>query len=232
MSGLLKDKNMEVFVEELASINTKQQSEQIVDFYATTRNHFQPIQNSDFSEYIENHKTADLSNILVSQTKIQYVIRKMNKKSSCIPGDLPIKLISEFSEELSSPLSNVINSMFETGIYPHLWKTEVLTPAPKVFPTLTVKQLRPILGLLNFAKITDRIVAEYMTEDMSESRDRCQYGNEKLLSINHYLIKMLNKILTSVDSNSTSEKFAVMLTMCDWYRPLNANHTKLVYNPL
>ena len=92
--------------------------------------------------------------------------------------------------------------MLEKGIYPTLWKEKVITPAPKAFRTLTVKQLRPISGLLNFAKVTDRLLAEYMTQDMAPSRDPQQYGNEKGLSINHYLIKMINKILTAVNTNT------------------------------
>ena len=38
-----------------------------------------------------------------------------------------------------------------------------------------------------------------MLSDMSESRDPAQYGNEKGVSVNHLLIKMINEILLSVD---------------------------------
>ena len=38
----------------------------------------------------------------------------MNKKSSTVIGDIEMKLIDEFSVELSSPLTNIINSIFET----------------------------------------------------------------------------------------------------------------------
>ena len=51
---------------------------------------------------------------------------------------------------------------------------------------------------------------------MAKSRDSSQYGNEKGLSVNHYLIKMINEILANLDGNSTSEKFAVFCTMVDW----------------
>ena len=51
---------------------------------------------------------------------------------------------------------------------------------------------------------------------MAKSRDSSQYGNEKGVSVNHYLIKMINESLASLDGNSTSEKFAVFCTMVDW----------------
>ena len=140
----------------------------------------------------------------------------MNRKSSCVLGDLPIQIIYELSNFLTLLLTPIINIMFEQGRYPELWKKEVITPAPKVYPTLNVKQLRPISGLINFAKITDRILAEYMTSDMSTNRDRHQYGNEKGISVNHYLINLIHKVLTFVDKNSASEKFTAVLMMLDW----------------
>ena len=48
------------------------------------------------------------------------------------------------------------------------------------------------------------------------SKDSRQYGNERGLSINHYLIKMINKILISVDKNSNKDKFSVIATMLDY----------------
>ena len=40
--------------------------------------------------------------------------------------------------------------------------------------------------------------------------------NEKGVSLNHLLVKMLHKILTSVDRNNVKEKYAVILTMLDF----------------
>ena len=51
---------------------------------------------------------------------------------------------------------------------------------------------------------------------MASSRDSSQYGNEKGLSIEHYLIKMIHKILCAVDHNSQKDAYAVILSMIDW----------------
>ena len=51
---------------------------------------------------------------------------------------------------------------------------------------------------------------------MAPSRDKSQFGNEKGLSVQHYLIKMLHQILLSLDKNSLYESFAVILIMIDW----------------
>ena len=55
-----------------------------------------------------------------------------------------------------------------------------------------------------------------MIEDMANKRDPTQYGNTKGLSVNHYLINMINKISLSLDRNSPTEKRAIILNMIDW----------------
>ena len=50
---------------------------------------------------------------------------------------------------------------------------------------------------------------------MKENIDVSQYGNENGLSIQHYLINMIQKILTDAHSTST-EVTAVLSTLIDW----------------
>ena len=51
---------------------------------------------------------------------------------------------------------------------------------------------------------------------MKMKLDPSQYANQKGLSINHYLIKLIDKILQSVDKNSKNEAVAVLATLVDW----------------
>ena len=92
----------------------------------------------------------------------------------------------------------------------------MVTPAAKIYPPKTVNDLRKISGLKNLSKIAEKFLGDFMISDMKKSRDTSQYGNEKGVSVNHYLIKMINEILLSVDRNSASEKFAVFCSMVDW----------------
>ena len=94
----------------------------------------------------------------------------------------------------------------KSGVYPNLYKLENVTPVPKIFPPENLKDLRKISGLFNFSKIMDKVIGELMIEDMSPKRDPCQYGNEKKVSRHHYLIKMVNRILTAVDQNSQKKR--------------------------
>ena len=140
----------------------------------------------------------------------------MNKKAATQEGDLPMRVIVEFAEELAIPLANVINESLIQGVYSKIWKIETVTPVPKVYPAENLSQLRKISGLVKFSKVTDKMLAEYLAEDMVRTRDSSQYGNEKGLAIEHYMVKMLHKILCTVDQNSQNEAYGVILSMIDW----------------
>ena len=155
------------------------------------------------------------------------IIKKMNHKAATLDGDLPIRIIKEFSVELSLPLAHLVSSCMSVGQYPNLWKVEYVTPVPKIYPPEKLKDLRKISCLLNFSKIADKVVAELLTEDMEEKRDKSQYGNQKNISIQHYLVKMLHKILISVDKNSKKEAFCAILHMVDWSQAFDRQSHRL-----
>ena len=148
--------------------------------------------------------------------QINEKISKMKKKVSTVIGDIPWKIIREFSVELSTPLSNIFNSATLGGVWPNIWKCEVVTPVPKVYPTISVDELRKIAGTKNFSKIYEALLADFIIEDMNPCMDPSQYGNVKGISIQHYLVKIINRILTILDTKNEVEKHAVFAQLVDW----------------
>ena len=57
--------------------------------------------------------------------------------------------------------------------------------------------------------------------------DPSQYGNEKGISVQHYLINMLHKILTTLDKNTTKEAYAVIANLIDWSSAFDRQSAKL-----
>ena len=125
-------------------------------------------------------------------------------------------LFKEFAPELAEPMAHILNSMIARGEYPNCWKLEMVTPAAKKYPPNSTDDLRKISGLKNLSKIAEKIIGQFIISDMNETRDKSQYGNQKKMGVNHYLIEMIHEILVSVDSNSISEKFAVLCSFIDW----------------
>ena len=104
----------------------------------------------------------------------------------------------------------------KTGHWPRIYKKETITPTPKQFPPETREMLRPIANLFNFDKIMEKIITEMIVTDMKEKLDPAQYGNQKNTSIQHYLVRMVHRILSNLDRNSRGEVNAVLCTFVDW----------------
>ena len=66
-----------------------------------------------------------------------------------------------------------------------------------------------------------------MIEDMKPTRDPSQYGNSKGVSTQHYLIKMIDRILTVLDNNNQQEANAVLVQLVDWSQAFDRQCPKL-----
>ena len=144
------------------------------------------------------------------------MLTKIRTNKSTVPGDLPAKLIKLFAAYFSEPLTDIINTSICRGKYPDIYKFEISTPVPKVYPVSKLSQLRNISNFLSFDKIFEQLLAELIICDMEDKMDPSQYGNQKGLSIQHYLIKMIDRILSALDTQTRKEKFAVIATYIDW----------------
>ena len=73
-----------------------------------------------------------------------------------------------------------------------------------------------ISSLLTFNKIAEKLIDQLIIADMTKNLDSVQYANQKSLSWNHYLVKMINMILTDVNSRPKDETSRVIATFYDW----------------
>ena len=62
----------------------------------------------------------------------------------------------------------------------------------------------------------EKIVSEMIISDMKESLDPAQFGNQKHTSIQHYLVRLLHRVVSSLDRNSRGEINAVLCLFIDW----------------
>ena len=61
------------------------------------------------------------------------------------------------------------------------------------------------------------MIGELLVSDIMENLDPAQYANQQGVSLQHYLIKMINVILTDSNSNSKKgEANAVIASLIDW----------------
>ena len=151
----------------------------------------------------------------------------MKSKISTVIGDIPWKVIRMFASDLSVLLQNIYNAAITNGEYPNNWKLEMITPVPKVNPPADESQLRKIACTKNFSKIFEKILSEFLIKDMEPAMDKSQFGNEKGISVQHCLIKMLDTIYTQLDINNKKESYAAILTMVDYSQAFDRMCPKL-----
>ena len=131
-------------------------------------------------------------------------------------GDIPSRVIKECAQFLCIPVKKIINQSIIKGKWASIYKKETITPIPKRYPPETIDQLRPIANLMNLNKIQERAIADMVISDMERNLDPSQYGNRKNTSIQHYLVKLIHRILAAVDKNSKKEINAVLCSFVDW----------------
>ena len=212
ISSYDQQKTETITVEEINHLEDDQQGEAIADSLAAISNNYTSLQTKD----ITFQDIPEGSYPQFTQTEIRRYIENIKTKKSTVLGDIPARILKECAEHLSIPVRDIINKSILTGNWAKIYKKEVITPIPKVFPPETVDQLRPIASLLNMNKIQEKVIAEMVIEDMEKYLDPSQYGNRKETSIQHYLVKLLHRILASVDNNSRNEINAILCSFVDW----------------
>ena len=202
----------EVIVEEINHLDNQEQAESIADSFSAIPNLYEKLKHDDV--IIPPFSEADVPEFRPADVWIKLVRQKTNK--SCVAGDFPPKLSKIFAAYICEPLADVINTGIRRGEYPQIYKREISTPVPKVHPPGSISKLRNISGLLSFDKITEKLISEIIVNDMEKNIDPKQYGNQRGLSIQHYLIEMIHRILSTLDKTSKKETFAVIANLVDW----------------
>ena len=212
LSSFDQNEGEEVCVESIKDLTNKEQAEIIAEKFAAISQEYDALETED----IEVPEFTEEDIPIVTEQQVEEALSSMDTNKSNVEGDIPAKILKYFSKQLSKPVSNIINSMIRQGCWPEILKLETVTPVPKENPPKSVEQLRNISGLLNLDKIAEKIISKMMIADMKDQIDPSQFANQKGLSIQHYLVKMIDKILKSVDRNSKKESLAVLATLVDW----------------
>ena len=144
-------KSEETQVEEISHLTNQEQAELIADKLAEISQSYMGVELTDI--IIPPFTKKDVPQLSVRRVK-EYISRIKPKKSTP-PGDIPAKIIKEFSEYLCVPLTDIINCSLKQGQWPNCYKKEVFTPIPKEYPVILMDMLRPISCLLTFNKVQE-----------------------------------------------------------------------------
>ena len=206
----LKTEN--IVVDEIKDFTDLEQAELIADEFSKVANEYEFLKEDD----IEIPKFSYDEIPQFTDKEVELVLKEMDTNKANINGEFPAKLFKKFSHFLAKPITDLLNTSIRQGKWPDIFKLEIVTPIPKQYPPQNIEQLRNISGLLNLDKVGEKLISRLMISDMKKKIDPSQYANQKGLSIQHYLIKFLDRILQSIDQNSKKNSCAVLATLVDW----------------
>jgi len=152
----------------------------------------------------------------VTAEEVLETLNALNANKSVPKNDIPTKILKRFANHICEPIAALINQCIQEGCWPDFLKIESVTPVPKVPHPQSAKDLRKIAGLPNLSKVMEKIIVKYMVEDMKAKLDECQYANQANQSINHYLVKLVDRVLKALDGSTQGEHTAVLCTLIDW----------------
>lgn len=137
-----------------------------------------------------------------SEEEVKNVINKLKIRKS--PGiDLikseTLKIIVDYMVE---PITHLINSCFDAGVFPSVFKMAVIKPMYKAGDKLNVENYRPISLLSNLAKIMETIIKNRMSSFMLKYKiiSEQQYGFKEARSTQDAIADIIAKIYKAMDA--------------------------------
>ena len=135
------------------------------------------------------------------------MLTNLNPNKATGIDNIPAKILKISSNCISQSLSSIINSTFETGIFPNKWKIAKISPIPKGNTAVCRDNYRPISVLPCLSKICESCVDNQMIEHDQEFQtffEPSQYADKKHSLTVTALIHVLDSLELAVDQKQYS----------------------------
>jgi hypothetical protein len=145
----------------------------------------------------------------VNETHVGKILEKLNVKKATGYDQIPPRLIRAASTNISTTLTEIINTSLSKSTYPDDMKKAEIAPLFKKKDDMSKDNYRPVSILPTFSKVFETIICEqlmsYFTTIFSDML--CAYRTK--YSCEHVLVKLLDSWKKALDSN----KFVGVMSM-------------------
>ncbi|KAG8238803.1 hypothetical protein J437_LFUL018533 [Ladona fulva] len=148
----------------------------------------------------------------VTPYEIHNVIKSLKNSNSKDIYSLSNNLLKSLNEFITEPLSIIINTCLQSGVFPHHLKYSKVTPVYKKGPKDDPNSYRPISVIPIIGKIFEAIIKSQLYDYLENNSyfSSSQYGFRKGKTTSQALQHITNIIL-----NSYEDQLSVALTLCD-----------------
>ena len=192
-------------------------SERFNEFFktaVTSLNENLPPSNTSPISYVSNSPVESLFSfepITVSDCSL--IIKNLKLTKNDI-NSIPVKLFISLHVYLSYPITKLINSSFNVGIFPDSLKVARITPVHKKGATDLPSNYRPISSLPLLSKIFERCAKDQLMEFCARSSVlfRGQFGFQKNKSTCDALIALTEKLYDNLNEKRSTLSVAIDLS--------------------
>ncbi|XP_035676231.1 uncharacterized protein LOC118415630 [Branchiostoma floridae] len=143
------------------------------------------------------------SDDLCSIGQVKAILRSLNTRKSGGPDGIPNWVLSVYHEDLAPVVTHLINSSYNSGYMPSVWKMANVCPIPKTSVPASKKDWRPISLISTLGKVQERLVLNRFLPIM-KPWIRDQYAYMPKASTTVALLKVYQSWLQSLDTKKTS----------------------------
>ena len=175
-------------------------AEKIANYFSMISQEFPALDPSllpvNVRNYLRNYDPQLAPRLSVSAVHSR--ITKAKKPNGLVPGDLPKKLVQYCADIISLPASKIFNQITTTAVFPTQWKVERQLAIPKNIPAENEDDLRNLAKTPFLSKVYESFVGGWLLDMIKPYLDPEQCGM-KGSSITHYLVKLLDFVLSTLD---------------------------------
>ena len=160
-----------------------------------------PPTKRNFSNYLKNPFAKSFFLTPTTPEERFDLIQTLSLNKSTGPNSIPTSVLNKIKNEISIPLSAIINNSFENGIFPNLLKSAQVIPVFKNGSRLSCNNYRPISLLSNIGKIIEKLIHKRLNHFLEQHKVfyALQFGFHLNPSTNDALMSITENIQTHLD---------------------------------
>ena len=134
------------------------------------------------------------------------ILQNMRSDSSTDHDCIPIKILKFVADDISLPLTNIINNSIQINVFPAQWKIRRICPIPKVRNPVQMKDYLPVSILPAMSKVYEKVLLKQLSAFIKQMMlyKNTQSGYRKSHSSITLLLKLQDDIQKAMNRNEVT----------------------------
>ena len=115
---------------EIEHLSDQEQADEIAKHFCAVREKFEEVKPYEIK--IPKFTNEEIPKF--TEMEVASKLKSINPRKAVPRGDIPPKVLKEFSHQLTVPITDIINSSIRNGVWPDMWEIENVTPVAKIYP--------------------------------------------------------------------------------------------------